>query len=343
MKKLNTVGFFLLLLASCSPETNKEVQIIESNLQINVQTEAPIIYHGNMESHYSGVVEAKQTIALSFATMGTVTEVMVEEGQSVSKGQLLAKVDPTTAQNAYEVALSKHEQAEDAYARLKPMRENGTLPEIKWVEVETGLAQAKSAVAIAQKNLKDANLFAPSNGVIGKKSVQAGMNIIPAMTALELLNIQSVFVKIPVSENEIGLFSKGDSAQITINSLKKTVTGTVKEIGVSADILSRTYPVKIEVLNSSNDIRPGMICSVQTFTKDNRSGILISNKALQNDVTGKQFIYLVQSGQAKKVFVQTIALVDNKVLIQGDVPQNTSIITSGQQKLRDGTPVKVIN
>jgi len=70
--------------------------------------------------------------------------------------------------------------------------------------------------------------------------------------------------------------------------------------------------------------------------------LLISNKALQKDVNGNQFVFVEKNGQAEKISVQTIALIDNKVLIQGGVPQNANIITSGQQKLNNGTSVKII-
>lgn len=341
MKKVNYLALAgILVLASCSH--NEKEQTAVKNDVINVQTEQPTAYTGLIQSNYSGVVEAQQTTALSFATMGTVTEVLVDEGQTISKGQLLAKLNSANAQNTYQLALAKQQQAEDAYNRLKPMKENGTLPEIKWVEVETGVTQAKAAVAIAQKGITDCNLYAPASGVIGKKSILTGMNVVPATTVMELMNIQSVYIKIPVSENEISLFKKGEKAQVNISAISKTVTGTVKEIGVSADVLSHTYPVKIEVQNSTGDIKPGMICSVQTTAKDNRSGLLVSNKALQKDAKGNQFMYVEKNGQVEKISVQTIALIDNKVLIQGDVPQNANIIISGQQKLNNGTPVKII-
>lgn len=342
MNKINQfVLVGILVFTGCSQKD--KVQTTEKNDVINVQTEQPTSYTGFVQSGYSGVVEAQQTTALSFTSMGTITEIFVDEGQAVGKGQLLARVNASNAQNAYQAALAKQQQAEDAYRRMKPMKDNGTLSEIKWVEVETGLVQAKAAVAIAQKGINDCNLYAPAGGVIGKKYVQAGMNVIPTTTVLELLNIQSVYIKIPVSENEISLFKKGKTAQITINAINKIVTGTIKEIGVSADVLSHTYPVKIEVQNTAGNIKPGMICSVQVVAQDNRSGLLVSNKALQKDVNGNQFIYIETGGQTEKISVQTIALIDNKILIQGEVPQNANIIISGQQKLSNGTSVKIIN
>lgn len=342
MNRINHLALAgILVLASCTHKENKPTA--ENSSAFNVQAEQPINYNGLIQSAYSGVVEAQKTTALSFATMGTITEIFVDEGQVVRKGQLLAKVNASNAQNAYQAAVAKQQQAEDAYKRLKPMKENGTLPEIKWVEVETGAAQAKSAVAIAQKSVSDCDLYAPESGVIGKRNVQAGVNVMPTTTVLELLNIQSVYVKIPVSENEISQFKKGETAQITINAIDETVTGKIKEIGVTADILSHTYPVKIEVQNTAGDIKPGMICSVQTVSPDKRSGLLISNKALQKDVDGSQFIYVEENGRAVKIPVRTIALIDNKMLIQGEVPKNANIITSGQQKLSNGTPVKIIH
>lgn len=341
MKKVSylaTAG--ILVFASCSHKENATHS--ENNRVFSVQVEPSQTFSGLIHSGYSGVVEAEKTTTLSFATMGTITEVYVEEGQNVGKGQLLAKLNPANAQSTYQLALAKQQQAEDAYRRLKPMNENGTLPEIKWVEVETGLMQAKAAVAMARKGISDCNLYAPESGVIGKKNIQPGMNVMPTTTALELLQIQTVYVKIPVSENEISRFKKGETAQITITAIDKTLTGTIKEIGVSADVLSHTYPVKIEVKNTSGEIKPGMVCSVRTQTQDKRSGTLISNKSLQKDVKGNQFIYLEQNGKAEKVPVQTIALIDNQILVRGEIPPAANIIISGQQKLNNGTPVQIV-
>lgn len=340
-KKVNYLAAVgILVFASCNDKDNATPA--GNNKVFNVQVEQPQTYSGIIQSGYSGVVEPEKTTALSFASMGTITEVYVEEGQNVGKGTLLAKLNASNAQNAYQLALVKQQQAEDAYRRMKPMKENGTLPEIKWVEVETGVSQAKAAVAIARNGMNDCNLYAPESGVIGKKNIQPGMNVVPTTTVLELLKIQTVYVKIPVSENEISRFKKGETAQITITAIDKTLTGTIKEIGVSADVLSHTYPVKIEVKNTSGEIKPGMVCSVRTQTQDKRSGTLISNKSLQKDVNGNQFIYLEQNGKAEKVPVQTIALIDNRILVRGEIPPSANIIVSGQQKLNNGTPVQIV-
>jgi RND family efflux transporter MFP subunit len=342
MKKINYFYILLpLIIVGCTTgDENQKEEIKDTAL--TVQTEKVVYYDGSYNLSYSGVVEARHNTPLSFSNSGLVTEIFVEEGQEVQKGDLLAKINSSNYDNMYQLALQKQQQAEDAYKRLKPMKENGTLTEIKWVEVETGLNQAKSATAIAKKNLDDCNLYAPKKGIIGKKNIITGVNVLQGISAFDLLNINTVYIKIPVSESEINLFKKGEIANISIVATSQVLSGTIKEIGVSADLLSHTYPVKIEVQNEGHIIKPGMICSVTIPMKKTTKGVLISNKALQRDVDGKQFVYVVNKSSAKKKEVKTVALIAEKVLIKGDLKEGDEIIISGQDKLHDNSVIKVI-
>ncbi|OIN56035.1 hypothetical protein BLX24_27160 [Arsenicibacter rosenii] len=292
-------------------------------------------------SDYSGVIEAHQTTPLSFASPGTVLSVAVQEGQSVRKGQLLGKVDASTAENTYQLARQKEQQAQDAYNRLKPMHENGTLPDIKWVEAETGLAQTKTAVAMALKSVRDCNLYAPESGIIGRKQMMPGMNVLPGTPVLDLLDIKTVYARIPVPENEIALLRKGNIAHVTIKALDRTLSGTIREIGVAADPLSHTYPVKIQLPNPDQSIKPGMLSAVRLSLTSAQTGLLISNKALQSDAGDQEFVYVVVDQRARKRRVKTRALVGEGVLVSGDLKPGDQIVVAGQDKLSPGSPVKI--
>jgi RND family efflux transporter MFP subunit len=343
MKKQHIVlGMIALGVLGCSQDQISENEDANDRT-FRVKVMETETYDGTLELSYSGVVEAQQRTPLSFANMGTVIEVLVDEGETISKGQLLARLNTSNAQNAYELALKKQEQATDAYDRMKPMKENGTLPEIKWVEIETGVAQAGNSVAIAKKTLDDCNLYSPVSGVVGVKAVTPGMNVMPGVSAFEILDISKVHVKVPVSENEVVLIKKGEAATVTIGALDRTVTGKIKEIGVAADILSHTYPIKIEIDNADGRIRPGMICSVQATSQKEASGMLISNKALQQDLQGNQFVYVAENGKAKKREVNTISVLENRVLVSGGLKLGDAVVTAGQEKLRSGSSINIIN
>lgn len=111
--------------------------------------------------HYSGTVEAFKTIPLSFQTTGTIQKMLVDAGDLVRKGQLLATVDKADAQNMYDISLSKYKQAKDAYNRLEKSTRQRQSDRYQMGGNETNLAQAESSVAIAKNALDKCNLYSP--------------------------------------------------------------------------------------------------------------------------------------------------------------------------------------
>ena len=100
---------------------------------------------------YVGTIEASETVSLSFEAGGNVKDVFVKVGDNVHAGQLLARLDKTSVQSSYDAAKSALKQAEDGYRRAKQLHDNGSLPEVRWVEIQTKLAQAESMEKISKQ------------------------------------------------------------------------------------------------------------------------------------------------------------------------------------------------
>ena len=128
---------------------------------------------------FSGTVEEAAGSTLGFPVGGTLTEIRVSAGQRVRQGELLASVNDATLQNSHAATVAALEQAEDAYARMKQLHDNNSLPEMQWAEVQSKLKQARSAEQISRKSLEDARLYAPFSGVIAGKYVEVGQNVMP--------------------------------------------------------------------------------------------------------------------------------------------------------------------
>ena len=168
---------------------------------------------------YSGTVEEENGTSLSFATAGTIQTMHVCLGQQVNAGQLIATLDPTPMQNSYQAAKAVLEQAEDAYRRMKELHDKGSLPDMKWVEVQSKLEQAHSMEQIAKRKLDDCKLHAPFSGVIAEKNREAGENVAPGMSVARLVTASSLVVKISVPETEMSFVSTGQKAEIAITAL----------------------------------------------------------------------------------------------------------------------------
>ena len=327
---------------ACSDNTGTTLSTSAINVEV---TQVTSINENEMIS-YSGTIEESETIPLSFTTAGSVLRVEVNEGEIVKKGQALAVLDNESAQNAYRMSAAALEQAEDAYKRMKPMYENGNLPEIKLVEVETGLQQAKAAAAIAEKNLKDCVLYSTVDGFVGDRSIEPGMNVIPGLTAVSIVRIEKVLATVSVSENEIALIKKGADAIVKVGALgNNKFDGKVEEIGVVADPLAHTYKIKVGVINKDGLIKPGMICNVTLKDKNSLEGVVIPNQAIQVDEKNKQFVYCVEKTQNKAVkkYLTTGKLLKDGVQVISGLSVGELVVTAGQHKLVDNFPVKIIN
>ena len=157
----------LLVLVGCNKKEESREKAPTSVKTLKVSASAD----GSATAPFVGVVEEREATAVSFTGMGVVRRVLVSEGQTVSRGQLLAEMDDTQARNLLSGAEAAMTQANDALERYSLLHDAGSLPEVQWVEIQSKVAQAKSQLAVAKKNLADCRLVAPVSGIIGRKMV----------------------------------------------------------------------------------------------------------------------------------------------------------------------------
>lgn len=326
------------LMTSCKQKTGTE-QISP----IKVKTEKVELTPIAGEKDYSGTVEEAAGSALSFTTGGTIKEIFVSPGQMVAGGTLLAEVDETTIRNAYEATLATRQQAEDAYARMKQLHDNNSLPEIQWVEIQSKLKQAVAAEQMAKKSLNDCKLYAPFGGYISDKLAEIGQNVLPGAPVVKLVKIEQVKVKIAVPENEIASIENGNKVTVRIAAIgDKTYEGTVTERGVTAHSLSRSYEVSALVNNPQKELLPGMICNVCINKDDKQTAIVLPSQIIQLDEQNRTFVWVSEAGKAKKRNVTTAASTAHGIIITQGLQAGDEVITEGQQKLSENMQIEQV-
>ncbi len=295
---------------------------------------------------YSGTIEESVTIPAAFAVNGIVSEVFVREGEKVQKGQLLATLDNATFQNAYLMAEATYKRAIDAVERLRPMHENGNLPDIKMVEAETGLQQATAALELAKKNLADCQLLAPEAGVVGRRSIEVGGGAAPGVTAIRIVQINRVKAVITVHENEISQLSQGMTALVSIPALgNRDWEARIDEIGVVADPLSHTYKVKLTIANRDHQIKPGMICNVVVIHSNDAPVLCLPIDAVQVDEHRNNYVFVVNTHEmtVHKNLVKTGEFLQDGLTVKDGLEADDIVVVSGQHKLYENAPVVVMN
>jgi len=332
----------LLGVTSCNKKNN---QISISDQRSSVKVQKVVLSNEDNQSSYVGTVEESVSVPVSFLTMGQVANVYVTEGQKVRKGQLLAELNNSNYRSMYQMALSKEKQAEDAYNRLSDLYKKGSLPEIKYIEIQTGVEQARSATQMALKNQNDCKLFAPMDGVIGKRSIEPGMSIMPAITVLKLVKIDKVFVKVSIPENEISKIKTGDRAKLSVKALNdEQFEGTILEKGVIANPLSHTYDIKIALLNPQEKLMPGMVCAVTILSNTSTVQVVIPSNVIQIDEENQKYVFIADANSNKvmKKFVEVGSPYNNGIIITKGLQIGDQLIVEGYQKINENSTIQII-
>jgi RND family efflux transporter MFP subunit len=339
MKKSVMMMLAVMLASGCGEKrgetakapTRVTTQVVSSAVVDNAQT-------------YVGIVEEHECTAVSFTGMGVVKRVLVSEGQAIGKGQLIAEMDDTQARNVLSGAEAQMAQANDALERFKMLHDNGSLPEVQWVEIQSKVAQAKSQYEVAKKNLADCRLISPVSGIIGKKLVGAGETALPSQAVVTILDISSVKVKVSIPEAEISGITASTPSTINVEAAQKQVNGGRIEKGIQADALTHTYEVRINVQNGDRKLLPGMVANViltpgPSLLREG-SDCSLPITSIQRKADGSLFVWTVaKDSTAHRAAVTTGEIQGNRMIISSGIENGQRVVTEGYQKLSEGTKV----
>jgi len=327
----------VMLICSC---TSKQEQNAKAPTRVTTEVVSTAM-NANSQT-YVGIVEECEATAVSFTSMGVVKRMLVNEGQAVAKGQLIAEMDDTQARNLLSGAEAQMAQANDALERYKMLHDNGSLPEVQWVEIQSKVAQAKSQLEVARKNLADCRLVAPVGGIVGKRLVGAGETALPSQAVINILDISTVKVKVAIPEAEISSIGANTSSIIKVEAVNGSFTGGKIEKGVQADALTHTYDIRIQVANGERKLLPGMVASVQfvAVAQQQTQQLLVPVTAVQKKADGSLFVWTISGDStAHRTTVTTGETTGNRIVVTTGINDGNRVVTEGYQKLSEGTKV----
>lgn len=304
---------------------------------------------GNDGHEYVGTIIEREGTSLSFEVPGNVVTLRADNGDRVSKGQLLATIDPTSLRDAHRLALSTLRQAQDAYRRFEPLHRQGVLSDIKWVDAQTKLEQAEAAERMARTQLQRTSLTAPFSGVISERTVERGMNVMAGQKIYRLVDISRMDVRISVPESEVSHVKIGDKARISVSALGgRTYEATVSEKGVEANIVSHTYDIKLAVSTTDGQLMPGMVCSVKmsrgaaSNISSAATGLSVPINAVKLDSDNRRFVWIADKGKARRQYITVGDFNADGIAVTSGLHAGDKVITDGSQKVSEGMTVKCV-
>ncbi len=301
-----------------------------------------------------GYVEAPNVSMLASETDGLVTELRVREGDRVARGQALVMLRTTplelklqAAQARLKEARAREKLAEKSLERFRQLVEAKTISRQQLDESryeydawQGRIETLRAEIASIQFDIKRSTIRAPFNGIVVSRHTEVGQWSDTGESVLEILSTDTQEIHVDVPEKYFNDLEVGVDLNVTFDSLPdQTYAAYIRALIPRADTGSHTFPVKLRLRNSSENISAGMLARATFPLGQPRTGTLVPKDAIvrQGRMT---VVYLINGHSAVPAPVTPGAAMGLWTVVDGDVSPGDKVITRGNERLQPGQPVQ---
>lgn len=287
-----------------------------------------------------GVTEADLKVTLRAETSSTVSEVIIDKGQQVKKGDPILTLDIKDRKAKLEEAKATVESKEIEYTAAQKLFEKNFAPKTSLAKSKAAYEEAKAHLSQMELDLKNTKIQAPFEGIVDSKKVDIGQFVNVGDELVTLVDLDPIKISVPVSEEKINLLERGQKS--TIKAINGTpFEGSVTYISRVADPATRTYQVEIKADNPDYKIPDGMTVEASIPVKQAKAHF-ISPAILSLDEGGKVGLKVIDDkNKAKFMPVEIVDTNTDGVWVMG-IPDVARIITVGQEFIKDGETVEPV-
>lgn len=280
--------------------------------------------------------EAIQSVVVTPQASGLISEILVSSGQSVKKGDVLARLDDDEQiieREKAQVSLRSAVEKSTSYANLR------SVARLDVLDAQIAEEAAKLAVSTSELNLKRRNIVAPIDGIAGIVAINIGDNATTQTSIVSIDDRTKILVNFWAPERFTTAIKVGMPVEATsISRPGETFKGKVEAIDNRVDEASRTVRVRAVFDNANDDLRAGMSFAVTMgFTGENYPSV--DPLAVQWDAEGS-YVWRVKDDKSYKVRAQVVQRNPDSVLVKADLVQDEPIVIEGLQRVREGGAVR---
>lgn len=302
-----------------------------------------------------GTLQAQSEAEVASEVDGTVTGIAFEEGSRVPAGKVLVQLDASKLRAALHAAEATAVQARTQADNLELQveRNRGLLAQgaiskqafddlqASYRSARAQLDQAEANAALSRQQLADATIRAPFAGRVGERTFDVGDYVRKGDPLFSVTDDDTLQVRFTVPEGYAGRLHPGSTMQVKVpNVPDRWFDGEVYFVSPTVDPLNRTVTLKAGVPNPDGKLRSGSSADVR-LVLERRAGAIVIPEAAIVPSDQLMLVFLVRDGRARRTPVQVGARTEGRVEILSGVSAGDTVVTAGQQRLEDGTPVTV--
>jgi RND family efflux transporter MFP subunit len=291
----------------------------------------------------TGPVEPIRTVSVSAQTAGTLLTVLLEEGDRVKAGQLMAELDSREVSAQLERARAVLANAESAFDRAKGLRASDLTSEADLDATRSTYEIARADVELWSTRLAFCRIAAPVAGVVTRKYVEKGSTVSSGGTLFEIADDTALVVRVRVSELDVVQLAPGLAVTLQLDAYPgREIGGHIRRIFPAADASSRLIPVEVELDPRPAGVRarPGFLARV-SFALDRRDDVLAVPAAALGSSDAGSFVYVVQADTLVRRSVETGLTASGWIEVTRGLATGEEVVSSGHVNLSPGVTVRV--
>lgn len=386
MKQIITMSFLVLFVLSCESDKNKSIEdIVGSNdlelirqkkteldekqlelegqlkhlslkiKELDPQEKIPLITtFAAQESkfiHYvelQGNVDTKQNLVIYPEFSGVLSSVYVKEGQEVTKGQTLAKIDDGGLSQQVAQLQIQADLAKTTFERQKRLWDQNIGSEIQYLQAKSSYEAQQKAVSQLQQQVARTIVKAPFTGTIDDVMTEQGSFVTPGQTALiRIVNLDDMYIETDVPESYISSVTEGKKVEVDFPILGTTMDAKIRQAGSFINPSNRTFKAEVAITNKNKSIKPNLTAKLRINDYTNEKAILIPLSIISENANGEQYVYTITNktdsiATAKRTIITTGKTQGDDIEVLTGLTNHDEIIQEGARSVKDGQEVKIL-
>ncbi|MGD9346016.1 MAG: efflux RND transporter periplasmic adaptor subunit [Candidatus Aminicenantes bacterium] len=324
-----------------------QVDISESKLRepvmyVSVHKVAPELFRHFIK--VQGTVESDNNIMIPAQTSGVVEKIFVDEGDRVTKGQLLAELDGAIYESNIAEVENALELANTIYERRKRLWDKNIGSEIEFLQAKNNKENLEKRLETLQEQYRLTKITSPINGSVDNILIKEGEMAAAGMGAIRIVQLSELKVSASLSENYVSRVKKNDIVHVEIPVLGLEFEQSIDAVSQVIDPDNRTFEIEIKIPRVLERIKPNMLAVVTINDYKNPQALIVPQNIIQK-TDSHHFLFVAneQNGEwiAKKRVVRSGESYNNRIEILDGIEEGDIVITFGFQNLADGQTVTV--
>jgi len=336
---------------------SEDLKKLEDKIKIlDPQMKVPLITTYKVEEkafkHYielQGNVSTDQNIVIYPEFSGVLTRVLVKEGQRVSKGQSLAKIDDGGLGQQLAQMQIQADLAKTTFERQERLWNQNIGSEIQYLQAKSNYESQEQAISQMKKQIGKTIVKAPFSGTIDQVITDQGSVVSPGISPLfRIVNLNEMYVETDVPESYLANVVPGKDVALFFPVLNKTMNAKVRQAGNFINPANRTFRVEVAVNNAEGMIKPNLTAKLKINDYSNDKALLIPQSIISENAEGDQYVYTISSNDDGKTVANRVIIATGKtdgdfIEVLSGLENGSEIIDEGARSVKDGQSVKVLS